>query len=158
MSPPPAVVLGIGNEFRRDDGVGPAAAAEIRRLRPSVRVLVSDGEPATLVGEWAAAGLAIVVDALVCEPCRPGRIRRFAPAEVPTTGTAGSHSLGLAEAARLGQVLGRMPARLVVFAVEVANVGFGIGLTPAVAAALPGVVSAVAAELDEAARGAVSRP
>ncbi len=60
-----AVVIGVGNPFRRDDGIGPAAAAEIERQHlPGVRVVISDGEPAGLLEAWAGVDLAIVVDAI----------------------------------------------------------------------------------------------
>lgn len=39
MTVPWAAVIGIGNELRRDDGIGPAVAAEIQhRDIPGVRV------------------------------------------------------------------------------------------------------------------------
>ncbi len=34
MSLPRAVLIGIGNPYRRDDGIGPALAAAIEQLRP----------------------------------------------------------------------------------------------------------------------------
>ena len=44
-----AVLIGVGNEYRRDDGIGPALVAALEdRWLPGVRLLVSDGEPA----EW----------------------------------------------------------------------------------------------------------
>jgi len=68
-----AVVIGIGNPFRNDDGIGPAAAAQIEGLRlPGVRVVMSDGEPAGLLEAWAGADLAVVVDAIYRVPASPG--------------------------------------------------------------------------------------
>ena len=41
------VVIGVGNEFRHDDGIGPAVVARLRGQAPAaVDLLVSDGEPA----------------------------------------------------------------------------------------------------------------
>ena len=48
---------------------------------------------------------------------------------------------------RLTYALGRLPRRLVVFTVDVANVGHADILTPAVAGAVPCVIDAVHAEL-----------
>jgi hypothetical protein len=50
-------------------------------------------------------------------------------------------------AIRLAEALDRAPQRLVVFAVEAADVGFGLGLSPAVAAPLPELTRAVRSEL-----------
>jgi hydrogenase maturation protease len=69
-----AVVIGIGNPYRRDDGIGPTVADAIGGLHlPGVRVVLSDGEPVSLLAAWENADLAIVVDAIRHEPSpRPG--------------------------------------------------------------------------------------
>lgn len=151
-----SVVIGVGNPFRRDDGIGPAVAAEIARQQwPGVRVVVSDGEPSGLIEAWSGAGLAIIVDALHGGlPGRapgPGRVHRVPAAELETGGPAGSsHGLGLPDAFRLGRALGRQPGRAVILAVEVTDVRPGPGLSAAVKAAVPQVLAAVAAELSNA--------
>ncbi|MFK4088362.1 hydrogenase maturation protease [Kribbella sp. NPDC020789] len=160
-----AVVIGVGNEYRRDDGVGPALVAALEdRWLPDVKLLVSDGEPARLIDDWAGVALAIVVDAVLCEPSDPGQFYRT---EVPVHGrfevhhhddplveshphTAGSHSLGIPDALRLAQALDRLPCRLVVYAVEAADVSFGTELSPAVAAGLHRLEQAVLADLTAA--------
>ncbi|MER7246923.1 hydrogenase maturation protease [Kribbella sp. NPDC000426] len=153
-----AVVIGVGNEYRRDDGIGPALVVELEdRWLPGVELFVSDGEPTRLIDDWDGVPLAIVVDAVLCEPSTPGAVYRT---DVPLHGqadhdalleshphTAGSHSLGIPDALRLGQALDRLPKQLVVYAVEAADVAFGTDLSAAVAAALPGLVDSVVAEL-----------
>jgi hydrogenase maturation protease len=47
----------------------------------------------------------------------------------------------------LGEALGQIPDRLVVFTVDVADTGHGVGLSPAIAAAVPKVLDTVLAEL-----------
>ena len=164
-----SVVIGVGNPFRRDDGIGPAVAAAIERQHlPGVRVVFSDGEPSGLIEAWSGAGLAVIVDALHGGgpagrgPC-PGRIHRVTPAGLgaqpgpagtPAGSSAGSsHGLGLPDAFRLGRALEREPRRAVIIAVEAADVRPGPGLSAAVAAALPEAVAAVAAELGGAGSG-----
>ncbi len=77
------VVIGVGNEFRRDDGAGPAVVAGLRDLAPpGVRLVVTDGEPTRLIEAWAGAALAVVVDAVRVQspntgPSRPGTVHRF---------------------------------------------------------------------------------
>jgi hydrogenase maturation protease len=156
-----AVVIGIGNPYRRDDGVGPALVAAVDRLRPpGVSSVVADGEPSALLDAWAGARLAVVVDAVCCAPSSPGRIHRTELAG-PGAGLAGrcagavgvsgaaasTHGLGVPDAVRLAEALDLMPARLVVLAVEAADIGFGNCLSPAVAACLPELTWAVLAEL-----------
>ncbi|MFE3077232.1 hydrogenase maturation protease [Nocardia tengchongensis] len=149
MSGPRAVVIGVGNEYRHDDGIGPAVATELERLRlPGVLVAVSDGEPTGLLDLWADAELAIVVDAVLCEPSAPGRIwRTTVDALRGLTHAASSHAMGVPDALPLGRALGRVPAELVVIAVEAHRLDLGAGLSAPVAAALPDVIAAVRAEL-----------
>lgn len=156
-----AVVIGVGNEYRRDDGIGPALIAALEdRWLPGVKLIVSDGEPARLIDDWAGAPLAVVVDAVLCDPSTPGEIHRtevsleqLAAADpgdsAVETHTAGSHSLGIPDALRLAEALDRLPQRLVVYAVEAADLAFGTDLSTPVAAALPRLVDAVLSVLDE---------
>jgi hydrogenase maturation protease len=72
----------------------------------------------------------------------------------PVTGTtrpASSHGLGLDDAVRLALALDRMPGRLIVHAIEAADLAQGTGLTPPVAAAVGTVASAVLSDLRPAA-------
>ena len=144
------VVIGIGNEFRRDDGAGPQLVAGLRQRAPAdVEFLVSDGDPTAIIEAWDGAALAIVVDAVRIDPTAPGRLYRLTLDRdrlVPDRAVS-SHGLGLGEAIGLARVLGRMPARLIVHAVEAADVGLGTGLTPAVAAATARLAAAVLRDL-----------
>jgi hydrogenase maturation protease len=147
-----AVVIGIGNPFRNDDGIGPAVAAQIEEQRlPGVRVVISDGEPAGLLEAWAGADLAVVVDAIHRVPASPGSIHRLTAGQLEAgSPAASSHGLGMPDALRLGRALGRLPRRVVILAVEAADTGAGTELSKPVATALPEVVAAVMAELKPA--------
>ena len=145
-----AVVIAIGNEFRRDDGAGPAVLRQLRDLvPPGVGLVLTDGEPTRLVEAWTGAALAIVVDAVRVLPPQPGRAHRFV-LDRPGAGTgrpASSHGLGLDDAIGLALALDRMPGRLIVHAIEAADLSPGPGLTPEVAAAVGPVASAILDDL-----------
>lgn len=64
-----------------------------------------------------------------------------------------SHSVDIRRTHALGQALGRVPGKLVVFTIEVADTSHGIGLTPQVAGAVSEVVGMVAAEIIRARPG-----
>ncbi|MEV6426403.1 hydrogenase maturation protease [Nocardia sp. NPDC051463] len=154
MTVPWAVVIGVGNAYRRDDGIGPAVASCVEKLFiPGVFVAVSDGEPAGLLDLWAGADLAVIIDAILCEPATPGRIRRTDLDALgrTTTTTASTHSLGISDALPLGCALGKFPDKLVVLAVEAARLDYGVGLSESVAAAVPRAVEAVLTELERGA-------
>ena len=144
------VVIGVGNEYRRDDGAGLAVVISLRdRVPPGVDLVLTDGEPTRLIEAWAGAEVAVVVDAVRADPPRPGRVHRFELDRALTgaTRTASSHGFGLDDAIQLALALDRMPGRLVVHAIEAADLGQGAGLTPPVAAAVDEVASAVLSDL-----------
>ena len=70
-----------------------------------------------------------------------------------TTRAASSHGFGLDDAVGLALALDRMPGRLIVHAIEAADLTQGTGLTPPVAAAIDDVASAVLRDI----RGGSSR-
>ncbi len=142
------VVIGIGNDFRRDDGVGLTVAEQIaERGLPGVQVLSGINEPTALLDAWSGAARVVVVDAVAAGNSAPGRIRRWTGLELETTPAVSSHALGLIQTCALGQALARMPDELVVFTIDVVDTNHGIGLTPAVAAAVPELVDLIVAEL-----------
>ena len=56
------LVAGLGNEYRSDDGAGPAVAAYVsERMSKVVSKVIS--EPLDLIGAWDDVDLAVVVDA-----------------------------------------------------------------------------------------------
>ncbi|OBF09758.1 peptidase M52 [Mycobacterium sp. ACS4054] len=144
------VVVGLGNPYRRDDGVGVAVATALRDLVwPNVVVKTDVAEPTALLEAWTGAGLAVIVDAAIATPANPGRIHRYQLDEVPDQPEGlSSHSVDIGDTHALARVLGRVPGAVVVFAVEAADTGAGDGLTPTVARAVPLVIDMVAAEIN----------
>ncbi|WP_327733514.1 hydrogenase maturation protease [Streptomyces nojiriensis] len=160
-----AAVIGIGNEFRRDDGLGWAAISLLRarkaqrHLPSGTELALCDGDPGRLISIWEGKALTLVVDACFPPAAQPGRTHRWrvAPGEMLHPAAAGrqsTHGLGLAEAVCLADRVGRGPGRLIVYAVEGADRSLGAGLTPAVAAALPFLALRIEADVRlDAARG-----
>src|SRR5205823_3354369 len=146
-----AAVIGVGNEFRRDDGVGPAVVALLeKRELTDVSLTVTDGEPTQLLDAWSRVPLAIVIDAVLCDPSRPGRVHRTTlDSPLQSASAASTHGFGIPDAVRLAEALDRAPARLVIYAVEAADLGFGPGLTTEVARVVPEVATAVLVELGD---------
>jgi hydrogenase maturation protease len=145
------LVLGLGNEILKDDGVG------IHVVR-ALQDLVHDGE--TDFAESQQGGLelldlllgyerAVIIDALVGG--EPGRIRRFSLEELEDQApmVLTPHRAGLGEAAALARRLGlRFPQEITVYAIEVADpYTVAEGLTEEVARAVPAAVALIAAEL-----------
>jgi hydrogenase maturation protease len=143
------VVIGVGNEYRRDDGFGPLVVAEIAQRRAhdsrlsDVEVRISDGEPTVLLELWSGADLAVVVDAVHDGGDHPGHRYELVLDELDGLAedrAASSHGISLGSTVALGRALDRLPRRLVVLAVAGREFSFGTGLTPQVAAVVGPVV------------------
>jgi hydrogenase maturation protease len=150
------VVIGVGNEFRRDDGIGPEVVSRLRGQAPAgVRLVVSDGDPTRMIEAWTGASLAVVVDAVLADPPPtspspfPGRLHRIVVDRAADAGAhpVSSHGLSLGQSIALARALDRMPERLIVHAVEAGDVRQGVGLTPAVAGAADALTAAVLEDL-----------
>lgn len=132
-------VIGLGNEWRSDDGAGPELA---RRL--GGRVLT--GEPVGLIEAFDGLDDVVLVDA-VFSGAPPGTVHVFDASfePLPSTlfGASSTHALGLAEAVELARSLGRLPARVLVYGIEGAGFAFGKGLGPEVEAAVAHVAGEV---------------
>ena len=77
MSGPRYVVVGMGNEYREDDGAGLAVAERLRgRVPAGVTVVPCEQEPSRLIDAWQDADAALVVDA-VRSGAEPGTVHRF---------------------------------------------------------------------------------
>lgn len=141
------VVIGVGNEHRNDDGVGPAVADRVAALGlAGVRVLSCPAEPTAILDSWGGAELAVVVDAVPVDGTAggpPGRVRVRTLQDLAEPRSVSSHDLNVAQTYRLGVALGRAPASVVVVGVDVEDTDQGVGLSPAVAAALPEAVQTV---------------
>lgn len=145
------IVAGIGNVDRGDDAAGRAVASRLQgRVPGGVAVLELDGEATTLIARLAGAPGAIIVDA--CRSGAPaGTVCRFdvSAAPLPAAGYGlSTHGFGLASAIELARALGQLPHRCVVYAIEGERFDAGAELSPAVEAAIDGVVSQILAELD----------
>jgi hydrogenase maturation protease len=143
-------VIGVGNPYRRDDGAGGAVIEGLRQLHLSkVELVECDGEPTRLLDLWAGAELAVVVDAVRTETSPPGTIHRHSLGH-PSFGRAGSatsHAVDFGDAVALAAALDQLPVRMLLYLVEAGDTSPGVGLTPAVAAAVADLVTEVAEEV-----------
>ena len=152
-----AVLIGIGNSYRRDDGVGPAVAESIAAQGyPGLRVYSGVAEPTAILDAWNGATLAVVIDATVGMP--PGRVQTARLDDLSEPVAVSSHDLSLRQTWELGRALDSAPDQVVVVTVGVADVGHGMGLSPAVSAALPEAVRAVLAAVEAAEESGDQQP
>ena len=147
----PVLILGLGNPFWGDDGIGPAVVEALAGLDLPPQVEVLDGGTAGLglLGSIARRKRLLVVDA--AEMDRPaGTVVRLRPEEVRRQGAQrplSPHQLGLVEVLALAEQLEMAPAEVLIFAVQPGHLGCGQGLSPAVQERLPPLVAAILAEI-----------
>jgi hydrogenase maturation protease len=143
-------VIGVGNAFRGDDGIGLIVARRITELAlPGVTVLEQSGEGVALMEAWGDADQVIVVDA-VSSGSEPGTVHRFEATGQPLpalfTGHS-THAFGLAEAIELARQLDRLPDQLVVYGIEGRSFEFDHELSPEVEEAAGVLVRQIAKEI-----------
>jgi hydrogenase maturation protease len=114
------MILGLGNAWRGDDGVGPYVAGALAGLAsPEVSVLASVPDALSLIDAWQGAQQVYVIDA-VQSGAREGDIVRLDALRdpLPTASAYSSHGLGLPEAVALARQLRRLPDRLTLIGIE----------------------------------------
>lgn len=146
--PPRLLILGLGNDLLTDDAIG---LRVVRALRPELAHLPNLGlEDTTEMGlalldhltGWAAA---FIVDSIQTDRADPGFVHEL-DASLWRQLTGGSpHFLGVGETLALGRQLGLpMPETVRIFAVETQDpFTLGTRMTPALEAALPGIVERI---------------
>lgn len=151
------LVVGVGNDDRGDDGVGPRSARLLLDAwsadpPPGVRVVAWTGDPMGLIDLWAGVEKLVLIDAVV-SGARPGTCRRYR-GDAPFRANAGAstHGFGLAEVLALARALDAAPATVEVWGVEGVAFGAAAAMTPAVAEAVEALVARLRAELEDGAQ------
>jgi len=147
---PETLIIGLGNAFRGDDGVGLLVARRLRQLTlPGLFIQELSGEGTALLEAWGSADRVIIVDA-VSSGSEPGIIHQIEVDDRPLPAHfsgSSSHTFGLAEAVELGRRLDRLPASLIIYGIEGKSYALGEGLSPEVEAAANRLVKQLAQEL-----------
>jgi len=147
-----ALIIGIGNELRRDDGVGVEVARQIDELNiAGTRILLHSGEGASLLEHFQEADLILLVDAVKSDS-PPGTVFYLDAGTSQIPGdffNYSTHAFSVAEAVEMARVLNKLPRRLLIYGIEGADFSAGIGLTEAVQLSVDNVVTRIERELRE---------
>ena len=144
------VVVGIGNDFRGDDGAGLVAARMLKKLSlHGVSVIELNGEVTRVVDSLQDCDSAILIDAIQSQ-MTPGTIHRFDASRDPIPGNANqrsTHGMSLSSLLELARTQGQFPKRVVVYGIVGASFEHSQTLTPDVAAAIERVVNLVSQDV-----------
>jgi hydrogenase maturation protease len=144
------LVIGVGNEFRGDDGAGRYVARSLARMAiPRLTVREHSGEGASLMEAWKGFSRIILVDATSCH-ASPGTICRLDAHDGPIPSEFfhySTHAFSLAEAVALARAVGALPPRLLVYGIEGKSFTLGQGLSDEVRRAADEVVYRILREI-----------
>ena len=152
MTPPPLLVLGLGNVLCGDDGLGVAAVAELARRHdfgPEVRVADGGTLGLALLGLFDGVDDVVLVDAIL-EDAAPGTLVRLAGDDVEPAARQrlSVHQVGVADVLDALRLLGRDRLRIALLGLVPERIELGLGRSAAVECALPGLVSVLASEIE----------
>ena len=144
------LVIGIGNPFRSDDGIGPAIVRLLRGQTPAeIKLLEETGDGAELLEAWKDAECVILIDA-VQSGAPPATIYRFdAHTErLPECFShCSTHTFGVVEAIELARQMNELPAKVIVYGIEGLDFSPGTELSPDLAEALPAIAKLILREV-----------
>jgi hydrogenase maturation protease len=151
-APGRVAVIGLGNVLMGDDALGPYAVRVLQATHefpPGVSV-TDAGTPGLDLTPYILGVEALIVIDTVKSDGPPGTLKLYRRDELlarPPAPRLSPHDPGLAETLLLLEFRGDAPRDVLLVGVIPQRVGQGVGLTPAVAGALPAVERAVLDEL-----------
>ncbi len=142
-------VIGLGNAYRCDDGVGLHVARSLRRRLPWADVVEASGEATALLELWGDAERVLMIDAIVSD-APAGTVRRLdllAIDHLQVGFRSSSHTFGLAHAVAMARALSRLPGSLVAYGIEARDLSYGQSLSTPVEQAAGQVCDLLCAEI-----------
>lgn len=149
------VVIGLGNVLRGDDAIGvrvveglrALAAGDPRALPASTRLVDGGTLGLDLLRSIRDARAVVLVDAVrLGDPVGTVSVLSGEDIDGPER-PDDTHPGAVAELVAVARMLGWLPADLALVGIEVADTGVGVGMSSAVAGALPVAMDAVRIEL-----------
>ena len=143
------VVLGVGNELMKDDGVGVHVARALAEENLTYPAEIIEG--ATIIDclpDGKPIKKLVVVDA-VCGGSEPGVIYRLTLDQIEAEASlvTSIHQLGLLDSLRMSEIVGIKPMETVIIGVEPNEVEWGMELSPKVQGRISDVVRLVQKEI-----------
>jgi hydrogenase maturation protease len=145
-----ALLIGIGNRLRGDDGIGPLIAESLsRRGIPDLEVRESRGEDIDFMDAWENRDPVFLIDA-VRSGSPPGTWHVFDAARGPVPATLfgqSTHTFSVAQGIELARALGKIPSQLWLIGIEATEFGMGRDISPSLREKLPGLVDRTESEV-----------
>lgn len=143
-------VIGLGNQLLKDDGIGPRVVQELKKsgLPPHIKIIEAGGSFFSYWDLLLECSHVVAVDSMQGGGT-PGSVYMLTPGQLndlePATGV--HHEVHFLEVLKMASFFSARP-EVVIIGIEPQEISFCVGLSPPVAAKLPGVVKAVKTILD----------
>jgi hydrogenase maturation protease len=146
-----AVVLGVGNTIRADEGIGVRVVEALQRdfaLPPAVSAIDGGTSSMEMLEELSHLDFLLVVDA-VNDGKPPGELVRLEGDAVPVffRRNLSPHGIGLSDVLAALEFIGAAPKETLILGVQPASLDLSMELTPFVAARVPELVQQIVTEL-----------
>ncbi|MGD0260727.1 MAG: hydrogenase maturation protease [Verrucomicrobiota bacterium] len=149
---PPVLLLGLGNDILTDDAIGLHVVHALQQElagHPSLDIRETTEMGLALLDYITGYSAVVIVDSIQTGKAPPGFLHELDAAALTRLTGRTPHFVGISETLALGRHLGlAMPQQVTIFAIEVEDpFTLGAALTPALQAALPGIVARIRAAL-----------
>jgi hydrogenase maturation protease len=149
----PILIVGAGNEYRSDDGVGPVIVKKLGQLlheKATIRKCIKDG---TELIELCKGHKCVYLVDSVKSGCEPGKIFRFDANSEALPREAFScystHAFNVAESIELARSMGCLPEKMIVYGIEGKCFEDGENFSDEVKRSIAEVIIRIKREIDE---------
>lgn len=139
------LILGIGNEIKRDDAVGLIAARTISEKINDVDVDEASSGGLPILDKIEGYDKVFIIDSVMTEDGKPGDCYYLTLEDLEGgSNRIDSHSIDLKTMKKMGEEIGKKMPEIHIFAIEVKELyQFGTELTEEVEEALPQIISEI---------------
>ncbi len=146
-----AVVLGVGNTIRADEGIGVRVVEALEReyaLPEGVAAIDAGTSSMEMLDDLSDLDFLLVIDA-VNDGKPPGSLIRLVDADVPVffRRNLSPHGIGLSDVLAALELLGKSPRETVILGLQPVSMELSLELTPQAAACVPLLVTQAVQEL-----------
>jgi hydrogenase maturation protease len=145
------LVVGVGNDFRGDDGAGIAVARELRlSALNGVEIVELNGEVTGLLDRLDGFDRLILIDAIRSQSS-PGTIHRIDASRNPVPddrSQRSTHGISIGSVIEIARAQNMLPQHVLVFGIEGATFDHGAALTPKVEHSVKSLVKEITRMLD----------
>jgi hydrogenase maturation protease len=129
---PHLLLIGVGNEYRSDDGIGLMIARTMREMKiPTMTVKEESGEGTALMEAWQGFENVVLVDA-VSSGEKPGTIFNIDANKEPVPTKFfhySTHAFGVSEAVELARVMKILPPMVRIYGIEGSSFDAGTSIS-----------------------------